>query len=205
MPARVASTRNVHAASGRGAPMVTLLPVLMALRVHGRSTSAAAAHAAGVTLADARACLADAVTTGLVRGDDDGFTLTATGRAELGALLARERRDRGALEARYDDFVATDGRLKAQIAAWQLAVVAAAAAALGELRAVAGEAVAVAERLAAVLPRLAPYARRLAAAADALARGDTRFVASPRVDSLHQVWFELHEDLLVTLGRERAA
>ena len=197
MPARVASTRNVHAASGRGAPMVTLLPVLMALRVHGRSTSAAAAHAAGVTLADARACLADAVTTGLVRGDDDGFTLTATGRAELGALLARERRDRGALEARYDDFVATDGRLKA--------VVAAAAAALGELRAVAGEAVAVAERLAAVLPRLAPYARRLAAAADALARGDTRFVASPRVDSLHQVWFELHEDLLVTLGRERAA
>ena len=31
-----------------------------------------------------------------------------------------------------------------------------------------------------------------------------RFVASPRVDSLHQAWFELHEDLLVTLGRSRA-
>jgi hypothetical protein len=205
MPARVAPNRYVHAASGRGAPTVSLLPILMALRVRGRSTSAAAARGAGVALADARACLTDAAAAGLVQGDDDGFTLTTTGRAELGALLARERRARGALEARYDEFVATDAPLKARITAWQLAVVPAEAAVLGELRAVAGEAVAVAERLAAVLPRLAPYARRLAAAADALARGDTQFVASPRVDSLHQVWFELHEDLLVTLGRERAA
>ena len=38
-----------------------------------------------------------------------------------------------------------------------------------------------------------------------LERLGMRFVASPRVDSLHQVWFELHEDLLVTLGRERGA
>jgi hypothetical protein len=62
-----------------------------------------------------------------------------------------------------------------------------------------------AERLAAVGARLRPYAVRLASALEALDGGDTRFVASPRVDSLHQVWFELHEDLLATLGRVRAA
>ena len=58
--------------------------------------------------------------------------------------------------------------------------------------------------LAAVAPRLASYPSRLAEAAGAIATGDSRFVANPRVDSLHQVWFELHEDVLVTLGRSRA-
>ena len=39
----------------------------------------------------------------------------------------------------------------------------------------------------------------------ALRAGDGRYAASPRIDSLHQVWFELHQDLLLTLGRERGA
>ena len=67
----------------------------------------------------------------------------------------------------------------------------------------AGRAVALADDVAGIVPRSASYAARLAAAAHALRDGDTRFVANPRVDSLHQVWFELHEDLLVTLGRSR--
>ena len=33
--------------------------------------------------------------------------------------------------------------------------------------------------------------------------GDGRFVASPRVDSYHGVWFELHEDLIQLAGRTR--
>ena len=31
-----------------------------------------------------------------------------------------------------------------------------------------------------------------------------RYVASPRVDSYHSVWFELHEDLILLAGRTRA-
>ena len=34
--------------------------------------------------------------------------------------------------------------------------------------------------------------------------GDRRYVASPRVDSYHGVWFELHEDLILLAGRNRA-
>jgi hypothetical protein len=30
-------------------------------------------------------------------------------------------------------------------------------------------------------------------------------VASPRVDSYHSVWFELHEDLIRLAGRTRSA
>ncbi len=34
--------------------------------------------------------------------------------------------------------------------------------------------------------------------------GDGKYVASPRVDSFHGAWFELHEDLIILAGRTRA-
>jgi len=34
--------------------------------------------------------------------------------------------------------------------------------------------------------------------------GDHRYVASPRVDSFHGIWFELHEELILLAGRTRA-
>jgi hypothetical protein len=36
-------------------------------------------------------------------------------------------------------------------------------------------------------------------------RGERRWVDAPRIDSCHTVWFELHEDLLASLGLERGA
>jgi hypothetical protein len=53
------------------------------------------------------------------------------------------------------------------------------------------------------VPRFATYTPRLEAALDAAGSGDSRFITDPRVDSMHSVWFECHEDFLVTLGRER--
>ena len=52
-------------------------------------------------------------------------------------------------------------------------------------------------------PRLARYGARLGAAAEAAAAGNAKFVASPRVDSYHGAWFELHEDLIRLAGRTR--
>jgi len=37
-----------------------------------------------------------------------------------------------------------------------------------------------------------------------VASGDGKYVASPRVDSYHGIWFELHEDLILLAGRNRA-
>ena len=34
-------------------------------------------------------------------------------------------------------------------------------------------------------------------------RGETDWLTKPIIDSYHTVWFELHEDLLATLGLER--
>ena len=53
------------------------------------------------------------------------------------------------------------------------------------------------------LPRLTHYVTRLRRAQQTAAGGDGRFVASPRVDSLHGTWFELHEDLIRLAGSSR--
>jgi pyruvate, orthophosphate dikinase len=54
------------------------------------------------------------------------------------------------------------------------------------------------------LGRLGTYHARLELALGRARDGDQRFVASPRVDSYHSVWFELHEDLIGLAGRNRA-
>ena len=48
------------------------------------------------------------------------------------------------------------------------------------------------------------YRERLERALTKARDGDQRFVASPRVDSYHSVWFELHEDLIRLSGRLRS-
>lgn len=53
-------------------------------------------------------------------------------------------------------------------------------------------------------PRFAGYAKRFAAAMGEVDAGRHEFVSSPTLDSVHTVWFEFHEDLLRTLGRDRA-
>ncbi len=52
-------------------------------------------------------------------------------------------------------------------------------------------------------PRFAAYPRRFAAALDGIDAGDHNLVSSPLRDSVHTVWFEFHEDLPRTLGRDR--
>ncbi|MDX6589288.1 MAG: hypothetical protein QOI84_562 [Solirubrobacterales bacterium] len=59
------------------------------------------------------------------------------------------------------------------------------------------------DRFAALEPRLGIYRRRLDEAYDRVLAGDHDYVSGARIDSYHTVWFELHEDLLRMLGRER--
>lgn len=59
--------------------------------------------------------------------------------------------------------------------------------------------------LAGALDRFAGYTERFAAALAEVDEGNRRYVDEPRIDSCHTVWFELHEDLLGTLGLDRGA
>jgi hypothetical protein len=185
------------------------LAVLMSLRIRGRADAAQTAQALGWSEPDAAAFLAQlqaraAVAPVAAPGRPPGIVaLTEAGRSELARLLVAESVDRDALAALYERFLVVDRDLKQAITTWQLADEARKPAAQGAVLTVAAAAGGVAAALAQVAARLAPYPHRIAAAVAAIATGEARFVASPRVDSLHQVWFELHEDLLATLGRSR--
>jgi hypothetical protein len=74
-----------------------------------------------------------------------------------------------------------------------------------DLAAIHGDARPVCDRLARTLDRYRPYGPRLAHAVERVRAGDTDYFAKPMIPSYHTVWFELHEDLLATLGIDRAA
>jgi hypothetical protein len=53
------------------------------------------------------------------------------------------------------------------------------------------------------LERVSGYGSRLRAALEKVVDGKHEWFTKPVIDSYHTVWFELHEDLLRMLGRER--
>jgi pyruvate,orthophosphate dikinase len=53
------------------------------------------------------------------------------------------------------------------------------------------------------LQRLVTYRIRLIRAAEEIAEGNHSYIASPHIDSYHNIWFELHEDLIQLAGRTR--
>ena len=55
------------------------------------------------------------------------------------------------------------------------------------------------------LDRFRGYGPRLSDAVQRVQKGDTDWFTKPMIASYHTVWFEMHEDLLCTLGIERGA
>lgn len=56
-----------------------------------------------------------------------------------------------------------------------------------------------------VLGRLAPYAPRLEHACDRVVQGETNMFTGVMCGSYHDIWMELHEDLILSQGIDRAA
>ena len=55
------------------------------------------------------------------------------------------------------------------------------------------------------IDRFAGYGGRLREALEKVVAGEHEWFTKPVIDSYHTIWFELHEDLLCTLGIERAS
>ncbi len=60
------------------------------------------------------------------------------------------------------------------------------------------------ERLGSLEPDFSGYAGRLRSALRRAERGEREWLASPRVESVHAVWMELHASLLDAVGAARA-
>ena len=64
---------------------------------------------------------------------------------------------------------------------------------------------ATARRLGDALTRFGPYTARFSEPSERLRAGDTDAFTRPLTDSYHDVWMQLHEDLLLTMDRERSS
>jgi len=67
------------------------------------------------------------------------------------------------------------------------------------------KAVPVVESLGAVLERLMPYVPRLHSTSKRVVAGENNMFTGVMCGSYHDVWMELHEDLILTQGIDRAA
>jgi hypothetical protein len=199
------------------------LLVLHGLRVKGFAEAGPVAAGAGLDGAEVEAALQALAGEGLVtrrEGRISGWSLTPDGRSEHRRLVGEELDVSGAkavVDDAYRRFLGLNPELLAVCTAWQLRPE-------GEAQVVndhgdAGYDRLVVERLAAVdeavrpvladlealLERYGRYRPRLAAALERVTAGDGEWFTKPIIDSYHTVWFELHEDLLCTLGLERGA
>ena len=167
--------------------------------------------------------LKELAAAGLVQRRDgrvSGWSLTPEGRevhAELVAAELDEADVRDEVDAAYRSFLGINPELLAVCTGWQLRD-----AATGQVvndhtdRAYDAEIVRrlgevdhavqpVLVALAAALERFGRYAGRLGHALRRVRLGESEWFTRPMLDSYHTVWFELHEDLLSTLGLQRGS
>lgn len=148
-----------------------------------------------------------------------GWALTASGRRRHRQQVARELAAddvRGRIDDAYRRFLPVNRDLLTVCTDWQMREVDGRPvlndhadrdydrAVLGRLDEVDRAARPVCAELTAALARFGMYETRLANALDRVHAGDYDWFTKPVLDSYHTVWFELHEDLLSTLGIERS-
>lgn len=190
---------------------------LSAISLKGVATTQALADAMVTTVDAIQPILDQLAIDGLIGPVAGASRLTDAGSGRVAELRAAERDAWGvdAAGTALDAFVPIDHRVKDVVTAWQLKDAEAQVindhtdtdydrSVLDRLAAIHEEARAWLETVAAAVPRLAAYGSRLDAALAGATAGDGRFVASPRVDSYHGIWFELHEELIQLAGRTRA-
>ena len=153
-------------------------------------------------------------------GRVSGWSLTADGRSAHADLVAGEleaANGRTTVEGAYRRFLEVNREMLGVCTDWQLrdvdghqavndhtdaayddAVVARLVAIHDRVRPVTAD-------LREVLERFGRYGERLRNALEKVVAGEREWFTKPVIDSYHTVWFELHEDLLATLGIERAS
>lgn len=158
----------------------------------------------------------------LVRFHDgamQSWMLTPDGRKRGQALLAQEMIAAGAETAMRDGY-SSFGKLNRVFLElctdWQVRMVGGElivndhrdsvwdAGVFDRLRLLHDQIIPVCMRLGEALSRFDGYEARLVAAYRRIVSGDVDWFTRPVIDSYHTVWMELHEDLLASLGIERA-
>jgi hypothetical protein len=202
-------------------PSESDLLVLLALRLKGFADTAAVAELSGLREHEAAERLDRFEGEGLTKhraGKISGWVLTAAGRDQGERLLAEEldaADARDDVTAAYERFLLLNPAMLQVCTDWQMREVDGShvvndhtdtvydGGVVERLARIDADAEQVCNDLADLLGRFAGYAKRLRHALHLVQAGETEWFTKPTIDSYHTVWFELHENLLATLGIER--
>ncbi|WLP88526.1 MarR family transcriptional regulator [Gordonia sp. NB41Y] len=195
--------------------------VLHALKVKGLANDEALAALTGLDAATLTSTIDRLADAGLVirrdAGRVSGTMMTPAGREaheRLAPAFALDGSALAATETFHEAFGPINATFKKVCAAWQVRPDGAPndhddnsydAAVVADLEAVHEQVRAALDTVGGEVPRLGRYRDRLTAALDKVRAGDTAAFARPMYDSYHDIWMELHQDLLLTSGRERGA
>ena len=156
------------------------------------------------------------VADGLAVRRGERLALTPRGRetADARARLGDSSDEAGAAQVAYNTFLPLNATLLQLTTDWQVRpgnvpndhtdraydwdVI-------GRLEALDDQVGPVVRRLGGAVPRFGGYRERLRVARARVTDGHREWFASPKCDSYHTVWMQLHEDLLLALGIERRA
>jgi pyruvate,orthophosphate dikinase len=195
-----------------------MLEIAMALRLKGMADAAGVGEAVGLSADEVAPVFAEMVAAGHASETPRGHRLTPEGKTWLDGLLDAERAgiDTDAMNAVYERFCEHNDDFKQLVTDWQVKIVdgeqvmndhsdeAYDQAIFARLADLDEEVTPVFADAAALAPRISRYLDRFAAALAALQGGDHTMLAAPLKDSYHTVWFEMHEELILLSGRNRA-
>ncbi len=198
------------------------LRVIHALRLKGFASSDIIAQTASIPVENVSTALEELTESGAVRfkaGTMTGYSLMPQGRQRGEQLLAAQLDAHGCraeMQAAYGHFLALNRPFLELCTRWQTRTLDGELGVndhtdrtyddsiIAELVDTHDLMVPVCRELHELLDRFESYETRFEHALVAVRNGDTQWFTKPIIDSYHSVWFELHEDLLATLGIDRS-
>jgi predicted transcriptional regulator len=194
--------------------------LLIALRVKGAADSTQLQTATHGKEDECERALASLIEEGLIAKNktQQKYILTNAGKQAVSSQVEKERHIIGQvqLEQLYDRFMILDVEFKRLAGAWQVCLPGPPPVfndhsdpryderIIKNLVRLHHRLRALIESLVERCPRYSAYSARFADSLNRLSDGAVDYFTNPRVDSYHNIWFELHEDLLCTLGRQRS-
>ena len=192
--------------------------VMHGLAVKKHATPEVVAGIVGLETDEVRKVLANLVEAKRVAEANGKYLLTPAARMALDSDYSRlyaDVRVHPDFKAGYEGFERLNGALKQLITDWQTLPVGGGrvpndhsnkdydAKIIDRLAELHERAELVLKRLAGVVPRFQIYDEKLQAALRRSEDGAIQWVSDAKIESYHTLWFELHEDLLRLMGRER--
>ncbi len=195
-----------------------VLEIAMALRLKGIAGSDAIVEVTGHESDEVEKALGAMVEAGHAQETPRGLRLLPEGKEWIDSLLEKEREgiDQELMNVIYENFCLHNDAFKQLVTDWQIKLVDGEqvmndhedadydAAIITRLETLDQAVKPVFVSASELAPRLSRYVERFDAALEKLRAGDGSYLAAPLKDSYHTVWFEMHEELILLSGRNRA-